>query len=195
MAIFFTSDTHFESNNTLLRENRPFENSEIFAKYIINLWNSQVTENDIIYHLGDFINYNQNEKSNWQKALKRVQEIKCKVILIIGNNEERIIKEFFNEDFEKFKEYCKNEGFYDVKKEDYIELRNRKFYLNHFPINHKENYINLFGHVHRITGLYKPFGINIGCDLNHFLLYSEKELFKVLKDKELYWDYDKNCLS
>ena len=195
MSIFLTSDTHFESDKTLIRENRPFRNSNTFANYVLNLWNHQVSKDDIIYHLGDFLNYNQNDRSNWQKALKRVPQINCKVILIIGNNEERVIREFFNNNFEEFKKYCKKIGFYDVEKEAYIEIKNKKFYLNHFPINHKDNFINLFGHVHRTTGLCKPFGINVGCDLNHFLLYDEDEIFRILENKELYWDSDENCLS
>ena len=55
-----------------------------------------------------------------------------------------------------------------------------------------EDVINLFGHSHRACGLYKPFGFNIGCDLNHFRLYSEKDIEFMLFMKNKYWDNDKN---
>lgn len=69
---------------------------------------------------------------------------------------------------------------------------NQKFYLIHKPKQHKENVLNLFGHSHRAIGLYKPFGFNIGCDLNHFRLYSEKDIQHLLNMKEKYWDKDDN---
>ncbi len=194
---FFTSDTHFGCDEILLRENRPFKNMEDFKDSVFQFWNSQAKATDTIYHLGDFVNYNKTNKLGWQKALEEVKQINAKVILIIGNNEQRIIEEFFDKNFEKFRQYCKGIGFFDVKQDDYIEFNNEKFYLNHFPRNHKENYINLFGHTHRTTGLWKPYGLNVGCDLNHFYLFSENEIERLLSLKTRYWDddIDNLCLS
>lgn len=154
-AYYFTSDTHFGDKNTLIRENRPFSSVEEFDNYVINLWNKQVKSYDTIYHLGDFINYNCDEKESWRKAIKHIQKIKCKLILIIGNNEERLINEQFGNSINEFKKYAKSIGFKDIKKEDIIEFDNKEFYLNHYPSKHKEGYINLFGHTHRATGLWK----------------------------------------
>ena len=41
-------------------------------------------------------------------------------------------------------------------------------------------------------GIYKSFGFNVGCDLNHFKLYSENDIKQLLKMKSLYWDKDEN---
>ena len=190
--LFFTSDTHFGSNQIIIRENRPFKNYKNFKKYIIKLWNKQSKKDDIIYHLGDFINYNDKDQISWMKALSYVKKIKAKIILIIGNNEERIIDKTFKGDFQKFKDFCIGIGFFDVKKDDIIELKGQKFYLNHYPKKYKKGFTNLFGHTHRVTGLWKPFGINVGCDLNHFMLYSEKDVLKLVKQKNTYWDNDPN---
>lgn len=62
----------------------------------------------------------------------------------------------------------------------------------HKPIEYNKDMKNLFGHVHRSCGLYKPWGINIGCDLNHFRLYSETDIDFLFKMKNKYWDTDKN---
>lgn len=51
------------------------------------------------------------------------------------------------------------------------------------------------GHTHRATGLWKPYGINVGCDLNHFRLYDLKEIKRLLSLKEKYWDNDEDNLS
>lgn len=190
--IFFTSDTHFLGKDTIIRENRPFKSAKDFANYTIKLWNKQANNHDIIYHLGDFVNYNSKETDNWIAGLNLVNKIKARVILIIGNNEERIIRDFFHNSFEDFKKYCIEHGFYDVKKEEILIINKKSFYLNHFPINHKENSINLFGHTHRATGLWKPYGLNVGCDLNHFMLFDINEIERLLIDKETYWDNDIN---
>lgn len=189
--IFFTSDTHFSSIHAIIRENRPFKNFRAFDKHVIKLWNKQAGVDDIIYHLGDFVNYNDKENNSWQMALKLVKKIKAKVILVIGNNEERIIQNYFK-NFDDFKNYCISLGFYDVLKNQHIKIADTNIYLTHYPKNHKQGYVNLFGHTHRATGLWKSYGLNVGCDLNHFKLYSEKDILKLLKHKEDYWDKDEN---
>lgn len=193
--IFFTSDTHFGSQDTLIRENRPFSSFEEFDNFVINIWNNQSNEDDIIYHLGDFINYNSKDENSWKETLKYVQKIKAKIILIIGNNEERIIKLFFDNDFSKFRKHCIKTGFFDVKTEDYLNLNDKAFYLNHYPRNHKQNVFNLFGHTHRTTGLWKPYGLNVGCDLNHFYLYTVAEIQRLIELKNMWWDKDVDNLS
>ncbi len=196
MSYFFTSDIHICSERILERENRPFKDSEEFKEFIINLWNTQTKEEDIIYVVGDFLNYNAYDKDSWKIGVETVKEIKPKVILIIGNNEERIINECFNGNFRKFRKFLIDKGFYDVKEDEYLTIDlNLNLYLNHYPSRHKEGFYNLFGHVHRASGLFKPFGLNVGCDLNHFLLFSEKDIIKFKKEASKYWLNDRDVNS
>jgi len=53
---FFTSDHHFGHKNILEYEKdaRPFKTLEEMHHVLINNWNSVVSKNDIVYHLGDF---------------------------------------------------------------------------------------------------------------------------------------------
>ena len=187
---YFTSDSHFYDQRNLITNNRPFKSIKSFDNYVIKLWNKQTTKNDTIYFLGDFVSCNGDD--GWKKSILYVKRLKAKVVLIIGNNEERIIKYFFDGDFDKFKNYCLNLGFVGVHKNLVINFDNTDFYLVHKPIHYNKNYINLFGHMHRSGGLYKPFGLNIGCDLNHFRLYSQKDIFFMLEMKQKFWDKDKN---
>lgn len=192
MLNYFISDTHFSDKNSLKRENRPFKNVEDFDNAVINNINGMVNKDDILWHLGDFVNYNENDNKSWKKSVKLALRINCKVILVIGNNEERVIKYHFNNDFEKFRDYLISScGFFDVRHDSFLNINNEKFYLNHYPSKHKDGYTNLFGHLHRIS-LYKPFGINMSCDLNHFYPFSEEELFSILDRKTNYWDYDED---
>ena len=50
---YFIADTHFNHENIIKYCNRPFQNSKEMNEYIVNKWNSVVTKNDIVYHLGD----------------------------------------------------------------------------------------------------------------------------------------------
>lgn len=123
-----------------------------------------------------------------------MKQIKGNAVLLLGNNEERILSEVFAGNSFHFREFVMSAGFQEVYKELHLTLRAQPFYLNHYPSNHKDGCINLFGHTHRITGLFKPFGINVGCDLNHFFLFSEDEIFRLLQQKKDFWEKDKEVL-
>lgn len=190
--LFFTSDLHFGSDDTIKFDNRPFKNSKHFEKKIIKNWNKVTKFNDTIYVVGDFVDCHPKTQSFCLDKLLLAKKIKAKIVLIIGNNEERIIQQFFDNNFEKFKEYCISCGFYDVKENDIVEVNGIKFYLTHKPKNHKKDILNLFGHSHKAIGLYKSFGFNIGCDLNNYNLYSEKDINLLLQKKLEFWDNDTN---
>lgn len=51
---FFTGDTHFRHTNIIKYCNRPFASTDEHDKGLINNWNSVVTPNDDVYHVGDF---------------------------------------------------------------------------------------------------------------------------------------------
>lgn len=193
--LFFTSDTHFGSPSIVKRERRPFKNIKHNDKYIIKTWNKQAKKNDIIYHLGDFVNCNSSDMHSWEKSILYVKKLKAKVVLLIGNNEERVIYNYFENDFEKFRNYCLEIGFFDVQPELYIKILEKDFYLNHYPKNHKDNCVNLFGHTHRSTGLWKSYGLNVGVDLNYFKLYTTNDIFKMLEIKEKWYEIDLENLA
>jgi len=54
MQTFFTSDTHFDDKYAIQYFNRPFKSMDEMNVVMVEKWNSVVTENDTVYHLGDF---------------------------------------------------------------------------------------------------------------------------------------------
>ena len=193
--LFFTADTHFGGTEIINRENRPFTNHKEMDLFLIKTFNTQANRSDTIYCLGDFINYNELEKDNWKESFNYVKEIDASIVLLLGNNEERVIKEEFDNNFESFKEYLLNVGFRNVFNSYYINILNQRVFLNHYPSRHDKTTFNLFGHTHRITGFYKPYGFNVGVDVNNFKLFSEKDLEKLYERKIKFLDIDEDVLD
>ena len=189
---FFTSDLHFGSENTITFDNRPFKNCKHFEKHIIKQWNKTATSNDTIYVVGDLVDCHSQTDNSCLNKLRIAKKIKANVVLIWGNNEERIIKYFFNNSFEKFKKYCLECGFKDVFQNHIITIDKTKLYLVHKPKHHNPEMLNLFGHSHKAMGLYKSFGFNIGCDLNNYNLYNEQDILSLIQRKKQFWDKDDN---
>ena len=189
---YFSSDIHFGDKNTLINDNRPFKTTKEFDKFIIKTWNKQVNREDTIFIIGDFIDCDGENHEEWKKTILYVKKIKANVVLIMGNNEDRAVKYFFDDNFENFRLYCKQLGFKDVYKNLDLSLNGCDYHLTHKLVNFKKDKINLYGHSHRSLGLYSPFGFNIGCDLNHFRLYDEEDLKHLLYMKNKYWNQDKN---
>ena len=54
MATFFTSDTHFDDEHAIPYFYRPFKSVDEMNAVMVETWNSLVTDDDTVYHLGDF---------------------------------------------------------------------------------------------------------------------------------------------
>lgn len=189
MSKFFTADTHFGLNDyegIVLRDFRPFDSVQEMNYRIVELWNNQALKGDVIYHLGDFVNYNHKDNLSYDECFDIVKKINAKVVLILGNNEKRLLNDVFGGDFEKFKGYLLNKGFFEVYENDLeLEMFGKKFYLNHFPKNHKDGYINLFAHVHGCCFV-KRYGFNVGIDNHYLSLFSESDLERLVDCMKYY---------
>ncbi|MFA6860474.1 MAG: hypothetical protein WCR30_03715 [Clostridia bacterium] len=163
MNQFFTADTHFGSSRI---GNRPFKSINEMDKTIIKNWNETVNDESLVYHLGDFGNF------------ETIKKLKGKIVLIVGNHEEKEIETNFGGDFDAFKNHLLKLGFVDVILTGcYIDnpFFGEKIYLTHKPLNCKKSCFNFFGHLHNFC-LVKKFGINVGTDNYFFKPASEEEL-------------------
>lgn len=189
---FFTSDIHLGSATSVRCDGRPFKNDKQFEKFIIKTWNKQAKKGDTIYVIGDMFDCHSKDNPIFLKKMPLIKKFKANIVLIMGNNEERIIKYFYNNSFEDFKKVCLQFGIVDFVKDAYTNICGQEFYLTHKPIDHHKEKLTLFGHSHRAMGVYKSFGFHIGCDLNHFRLFSEKDIEDFLIAKKEYWEWDEN---
>lgn len=185
--IYFTADTHFDSLRTLAYSYRPYRNVEDMNFHIVKNWNSVVVKDNMVYHLGDFGNYDY------------VKQLNGKVVLLAGNYELKDLKENYNNDKTAFKQYLISLGFYDVifDKNYNLDLQTTNgekvgFNLSHKPTDCNKTKFNLFGHIHEKCKI-KSFGLNVDVDASSFMPISlEQVLF--LKDAiENNYDLDVFC--
>ncbi len=189
---FFTADSHFSllDETIIPRDFRPFESLKEMNEQIIKIWNEQSDKKDVIYHLGDFVNYNSFDNHGFKECFKFVKKINAKVVLILGNNEHKILAREFDGDFERFKRFLLELGFYDVfEKTMDVKIGDNNYTLTHKPTdaNKNSNY-NLFAHIHK-SCFVKKFGFNVGVDNHYFKLFSENEIIE-LESRRKYFDDD-----
>lgn len=130
--IYFISDTHFHHNNIVKYCRRPFHDINEMNETIISHWNSLITKQDTVYHLGDFCLSSDEEIQNIFNRLLG------NIILIRGNHDRKSVK------------FYEKIGF-KVLTHAPILLDEYKLLLSHVPVPDSkipEGYINLHGHIH-----------------------------------------------
>lgn len=181
--IFFTSDTHFWHENIIKYTNRPFKTIEEMNDVLINNWNSVVSKDDIVFHLGDFC------FCGSEKIKELMDKLNGKIYLVMGNHDWKTIKDGQRSRFE---------GVYQQMS---IRVDGQPIYLNHFPFlcfagawrGEKATW-QLFGHVHTSpytkTGLdisrlvnLLPTQYDVGVDNNNFTPVSFEKTKEIITDQ------------
>ncbi|WP_278286620.1 phosphoesterase [Clostridium sp. LS] len=123
-------DTHFGHSQIIDCEKRPFVNVEEMDKELIIRWNSVVMDEDTVFMVGDFSFHDK------EKTTEICSSLKGRMILIMGNHDDKQEEHYTDCGFHKVYEYpIILEGFWMVSHEP--------LYLNkNMP------YANIYGHVH-----------------------------------------------
>ncbi|MCK9575773.1 MAG: hypothetical protein WC979_01945 [Candidatus Pacearchaeota archaeon] len=151
--IYFTSDTHFGDDRlNLYGRDLVCKTSEEMDNLIIDNWNSIVTDDDTVYHLGDVA---MNEES-----LKQVLKLNGKKILIKGNYDDKIADEVL---LQYFSAVHKNL----VVEHGAKSIPQKLLFLNHYPTKADDMMFNIVGHIHGLWKVQRN-TINVGCDAWHF---------------------------
>jgi len=127
--MFFVSDTHFDHERILSIRNQ-FNSVDEMNCFMLDNWNSNVSINDKVYHLGD-VSFKKN-------ALYFIDMMNGKKCLIKGNH-----------DIYPIKEYLKY--FYDIRGAHEFKYKGLKICLTHIPIHEqqmKRYDLNIHGHLH-----------------------------------------------
>lgn len=136
VKVFIISDTHFGHSNIIDYCNRPFRkpdgtpDTELMDKTLIKNWNSVVSKNDLVLHLGDVA------LCSRERFKEIMSQLNGRKILIKGNHD-NWSDEFYRES-----------GFEYVSR--YPIVWNEFFLLSHAPLQMSNTtcYFNYYGHVH-----------------------------------------------
>ncbi len=177
--IFVTADTHFNHGNVIKYCNRPFETVEEMNEALIQNWNETVTNNDLVYHLGDFmmgISLNRPDES-FELLKTFVGRLRGKIRLIFGNHDKILLK------------LCrlKNECPFELIKDKYfLRARNRRIALQHRP---QDRDWLLHGHSHSNLSSRGYIRLDVGQDnfnFNPITLEEAISKLKILEHKKRY---------
>ena len=153
---FFTADEHYFHNNVIRYCNRPFRDINQMHKIMIEGHNKLISNNNIVFHLGDFAFLRPDQISKTSNILS---QLNGQHHLILGNHDEGKPFTYLNM------------GFASVHTSLYVE----EFLLVHDPamavaVNGDQKV--LCGHLHGLTDFVTPNILNVGVDLNHYVPYT-----------------------
>ena len=159
--IFLTSDTHFGHDREFLWGPRGFTNYTEHDTAVIENWNNTVTDDDIVYHLGDVM------LGDNHYGIGCLSLLNGQIKIIPGNHDTPSRLEL----------YKKLPNVEVLGLAEMIKYQKYNFYLSHHPTLtsnlEKAPYlrmhlINLYGHTHQKGKFYQdiPFMFHVGMDSN-----------------------------
>ena len=181
MKIFFTADTHFGHANIIKYCNRPFADADEMDMALIDNWNSVVSSNDIVYHLGDFA------FGSVESVDRVVRQLKFKHIHFIKGNHD---KPFLNW-FKKMggKATSTHPSILETK------IEGHQFVLCHYAMrvwnqSHRGS-LHLFGHSHG-TLLDDPNSksFDIGVDCHNYHPVSLERVLDIMDSKKVETNFE-----
>ena len=83
--IYYVSDLHFGDENVFNVCSRPFKSLLDMEYEIIKRWNNKVSDNDIVYILGDIVG------QIYQQAIEIIKQLNGKKHFVVGNHDLRML--------------------------------------------------------------------------------------------------------
>lgn len=185
MTLYLISDTHFDHANIIEYCNRPFSTASEMDKYMIEKWNSRVSDNDTVFFGGDVA------MARPEKAFEYVEKLNGSFVTLIGNHDD------FTEESAPFPVFKYHHFEYEHENNDY------EFYYSHYPSKaepeYKDSYPNyafppedfegwnIHGHVHNNNTDDYPFinhdeqRVNLSVEVLNYTPITLTELTEIIK--------------
>lgn len=173
--IYFTSDWHIGHKNIRRLADRPFATDDEMHKIIIANYQKHVTDNDIVYFLGDIC-------WNYQTLPGVLQRLPGDKRLVAGNHD-RVFKQVWklNTNPKDYYKFYLDAGFTSIDTSLQLQVAGQTVNLNHFPyktetkpIEYEDRYWDMrpdndgnwliHGHIHN-KGLIKDRMINVSVEM------------------------------
>lgn len=169
MTTYFTSDTHYFHKNILNFEDRPYQSVEEMTNSMIDNWNKQVKDHDIVYHLGDLC------LSNLENTIHVLERLNGNIVLIQGNHDH-------SNYYRKINQLGLLYAYYEVGIT--MKYEKHQMWLTHYPmdIGLRPRKWSIHGHIHSNESTWDN-QINVGVDSPHF---KHKPFGELITIEELY---------
>lgn len=134
MSYLFISDTHFFHEALIKYKHRPFKSLDEMHSCIIDNWNSVVTKDNDVFHLGDFA-----YRADRDALAKLIKQLNGRIHIVWGNHDEKYAKKL-------------RHMFASCHDDHYMKIGKQKIHLYHFPIcswrSKEHGSWHLHGHSH-----------------------------------------------
>ena len=177
--VFFTSDLHFGHRHVLEACRPQFETTDEMDRYLLENWNSTITDRDEVYILGDLCYKSKHQVEYYLSQMAGIKH------LIIGNHDYKWMKEL--EDKERY--------FVSIENMSVISIGKNLLTLCHYPLlewNRSRYALDyetstswlIHGHIHNSTTLdayryikeHLPCALNAGVDVNNYVPVTFEQL-------------------
>lgn len=185
--IYYISDTHFRDQAIFDKCKRPFKSLQDMEEAIIQNWNKKISDEDIVYVLGDLV------KDDDASAIQIFKQLKGHKHLIVGNHDHQLLEDIKSSNIFETIEFIK-----------LIIDEDRKVCVCHYPLmdwmEFNRQGILVYGHIHnktekngkaykQIKEFYRSLpAYNCGVDVCNFEPRTLNELIK-LKEENKYEAY------
>lgn len=173
--IFITSDLHFNHDKDFIWKERGFSSVNEMNEAIVNNWNQTVSDDDIVYLLGDVA-----MGSDLQASLRLINKLKGKKYLAYGNHDTEA----------RIKAFKTNRFFEDIQMGYRLKYKKHMFILTHYPTitanGDDLRVINLYGHTHQKDNFFedKSYMYHVGVDSHDCTPVSLETIIKEIKIKK-----------
>lgn len=177
----FTSDLHHRHKRIVEITNRSVETTaELHDNWLVELWNSQVSKHDDVYHIGDL-----SFASRYEDIADFVRKLNGSINLIKGNHDQE-------KHLNKLKEDGLINNWWDYKE---IKIQDTKVCLFHFPIaawnQQGRGSWCLFGHSHGNFKDTKGKMLDVGLDSSYNLygkhrFFTEDDIIEYMSKQSIY---------
>lgn len=178
MKYFFVSDTHFGHQGAINYCMRPYKSVEEMDEALIQNWNSVVSAQDIVFHLGDLSFHRP------ARTLEILDRLNGNKHLVLGNHDKNNLNAACKNKFSWVKDY------YELKiDEDDNPEKRQTIILCHYPIEswnkrHRGGW-HLHGHCHgSLSSASYQFRVDVGVDVWNYIPASFEQIKEHMSHKE-----------
>ena len=180
--IFFISDFHLSHKNIIKFDNRPFVDVEEMAGVLIKNWNNVVTNNDVVFYVGD-LTFGRADYAKWF-----VNQLNGKIHFILGNHDK------YN-NILQMKRFESIQPYLEINVEDEnVKGKNQLIVVSHYPILSWRGIHNGSFHIHGHSHgnlkynpdyewFYKRKVIDVSCNVIDYTPISYSNVYDIMETK------------